>query len=321
MKKYALLFISCTLLAILIPLGGKVIKNNIPYVSVYALSTENVENTVICSGRVEYADAENICSDGVCIVSSYHVSVNDKVNKGTPLFTVKCLSDNVDMDDYYKMLSDTSMSIGTLDSSTYKEITVYASQSGTVKSIKYPINEVIPDKSVIMSIISNKSLQIKLPISENKISSIKVGQKVAITGNGFSGKKFTGTVKKIADEAAQTTTSLGKETTVDVIVKINNPTNEIKPGYTTKCTITVSVDKDKIIVPYNDVLADDSGNEFVYVFCDNKAYKKYVKTGEEYENGIEILSGVTVDSLVIDSPGECKDGGTVVPVWNEAMTP
>lgn len=319
MKKYSVLLLVSVFFITLIPLSGRIIKKNIPYVSVCTISTKDVENTVICSGRVEYADADDIYSDGVCIVSSYYVAVNDKIKEGEPLFTIKCLSEDIDIDGYYEMLSASGLSINNFDDNNYSEITVYAPQDGTVKAIKYPTNEVIPSNSVIMSIISNNNLQIKLPISESKISGIKIGQKVSITGNGFSDKTFYGTVKKIADEATQTTTSLGKETTVDVIVQINDITDIIKPGYTTKCTITVSVDKNKIVVPYDDVLADDDGNEFVYVFSENKAYKKYVETGEEYESGVEILSGITTDSLLIDSPSDYRDGGMVVPVWNGAI--
>ena len=49
--------------------------------------------------------------------------------------------------------------------------------------------------------------------------------------------------------------------------------NGLKNGFTAKCKIITSVDKDRIVVPYEAVLADENGKEYVYRVLENRAVK------------------------------------------------
>lgn len=312
MKKYTVILCIATFLSVLLIVSGTVIKSNIPYVEVFSITPTDVENTIVCTGRVEYCEDTGVYADDVGMISDIFVACNDKIEEGDALFAMKIPTDDLSVYDYADIANG--------DSSTQKklkEITVYAKEPGIVKSINYKKNDIVGKNSCIVSFASDRNLQIRVPVSESKISYIKVGQDVKITGSGFRNTVYSGIVSSIADEATQTTTSLGKETTVDVTVSVNEPTNNIKAGYTAKCSIVVSIGNDKLILPYESILTDSDGKEYVYLYKNKRIRKQYIVTGDEYDGGIEIMSGIDTDSLIVSSTGEYSDNCTAVAVWSE----
>ncbi len=318
MKKYMILSIACLSIIAVAFIFGEVIKNRVPYVSVFSVSPIDVENTVICNGRIERVESTGVKAEYDCVISELYISKNARVNEGEALCKVKKLVvDNEDAESYYNMLKSTGIGVENLNNEHFESALIKSEYSGIVKNINYKIGDFIKSGSTIISFDTKDDLQVRLPVNENKISDIQVGQAVRITGSGFVGKEFMGTVRQIADEAAQTTTSLGRETTVDVVVSVDNATNDIKAGYTAKCEITVSIDKNRIVVPYDCIYSDEDGKEYVYVYSNKKAHKKYLTTGQEYDSGIEIIKGISTDTLIIASANKFEDNIPVVPVWGE----
>ncbi len=132
-----------------------------------------------------------------------------------------------------------------------------------------------------------------------------------MTGVGFQGKRYTGTVSKISNIAQQVVSATGQETIVTVIVKVDSDNKEslewIKNGFTAKCKIITSVDKDRIVVPYEAVLADENGKEYVYRVLENRAVKTYITTGKEFENGFEVVKGLSQGEEIVLSPEQVSD--------------
>jgi len=54
-----------------------------------------------------------------------------------------------------------------------------------------------------------------------------------------------------------------------------------------------------LFIPSRAVLVDEQGDNFVYVVDNNKAVRKYVKTGKLLKNGVEITEGLNDGEQIV----------------------
>ncbi len=337
MKKYWALF-SVTVVALLaVFAGGNYFKGQIVKVTTTTLAPIDVQETINCSGKVETATKKNIYVPVPSITEEVYVEVGDWVEAGE---TLLCVSGQV---------SDSETAVPNLPDLDYSEIdsleeaqqvyndllasgaltqnNVSSSQQptsdGTLTAITAPINGVITAINVepndtaqemepVMVISNGQALQVTLSVNESQISALEVGQKAMITGSGFQGSTYTGTVKQIADVATQSVNTSGQETVVRVVVAVDDPGEDIKPGFTAKCKIVTDNDTGLLVAPYESVRADSDGAEYVYVEQEGRAVKTYITTGREFEQGFEITQGLDAGAKIILSPDSVWDGAHVL---------
>ncbi len=290
MKRIITVLASAVLLIVGVIGAGAFTKGSVKTVNVYKLQSATVEDTVICSGKIQYKDTYEVTPTTAGVVKEIFVSKGQYVNKGDKLFTMvtdlSSLSSNI-----AEKITDT------IDKST---ITVTATESGTVLNIGIDESDTVVTTQTAITIANISDLCVDIPVSESKISEIQTGQSVKITGSGFD-KIYTGTIDDIDNVAKQVVTTTGKETAVDVLVNINDADEYIKQGYTAKCTITTNVKNNSLIVPYEAVTMNSENSGKIYVYNSGKALERLVEIGKEYENGVEVLSGLKENDLIITS--------------------
>lgn len=198
------------------------------------------------------------------------------------------------------------------DSSETKEVEVTAPIAGVVTSIPVSEQATVDRSKPVITISASTDLQVRLSINESQISEIKVGQRAIITGAGFH-TVYEGKVTSISSEAKQEIHTTGTETIVEVIVRIQNPKKDIKPGFSAKAKIITEESKNVLVAPYEAVRADDDGKEFVYLLQGRKAVKVPVTTRKEFESGFEVLAGLKDQDSLITNPDSIKDGAAVLP--------
>ena len=135
--------------------------------------------------------------------------------------------------------------------------------------------------------------------------------KVRISFTAVEDKKYSGSVTDIAKEAKQTTGLVGKETSVGVTATRDESDDRLKPGYSAECIIIISLDKDRLILPY-EYLNQDSSGEYVFIVKHGRARKQYIKTGEDYSSGAEILEGLIPGDKIITDKKELSDDDRIV---------
>ena len=283
--------------------SGVMIKNNVLAVNVYRVTGTQLEDTVICSGKIEYTETNDVSPAANGIVQEVFVEKGDTVEKGDRLFSMIA---NISAENVKG--ADTASLVNVVNNNS---MNVEAPVSGTVLSVDIKSEDPIASGTTVITIVNSDNLCVNVPINENKISKIKTGQPVKITGTAFGNHSYSGKVSSIDSIAKQVVTTTGKETAVDVTVSIENPNQLIKQGYTAKCTITTNTKNNGIIIPYETVEMDSENSGTVYTFNNGKAQKKSVKIGNEYENGVEIISGLTKNDLVIEAPEKINDTGSV----------
>ncbi|MEG0615530.1 MAG: HlyD family efflux transporter periplasmic adaptor subunit, partial [Oscillospiraceae bacterium] len=188
---------------------------------------------------------------------------------------------------------------------------VTSNVSGKIDSVLVSDGEYINANSAICSLIGTDDLVVDTFVSEKSIGKIAVGQKVVITGSGFSGKTYNGVVEKISDIATKQVIGTVQDTVVNVKVRFLDADERIKTGYSAKVCIFTSEEKSLKMIPYEALNADDDGNEFVYVFNEGMAVKKEIETGVELADGVEILGGIAENEEILISSGELKEGDFV----------
>ena len=165
----------------------------------------------------------------------------------------------------------------------------------------------IPNFTSITIVIIEKVFA-RVPVSENEISSIKIGNKAKMKISALNNYEFTGTVEEIgvmADPIAHT---------YKIKIGIVNKNHQIKPGMI--CNVTLYKNKTNqaagLCVPNRAVLVDEQGRNFVYVVNKNKAVRKYVKTGKLLSNGVEITEGLNDgEQIVVAGQQKLVDNSSV----------
>ena len=325
-KKIKLISVTAVVIAVSYIISAVVIMR-VPEVTIFSLNPQTVSSSVVCGGKIEYCGGEGEISKYDGIVTELYVSEGGKVARGDKLYSLSVLPSEqaasknylsgVDeseleqlllngeyssLDEYYGEGIVISKSPDSVEM-PLAQTTVYSSADGVISDLDVKSGSRISAGERTMSISDAGKMQAKLEVGEDKIGKIETGQSVKITCNALNGAVMNGTVSKIGEIAKQTSSVLGKETTVEVIVGIDGGiTADVKPGYTVKCSITVEKKDNALLLPYDSIKYDDSGNEYVLCYSQGGiCEKKNVKTGNEYKDGIEVVSGVTGKDLIVSA--------------------
>lgn len=352
MKKYGMLFSFTLILSLLIIHAGNVYKGTYVPVSVVKVSPVTAESSVYSNnGTVERVDSRNIYAQAGAVVQKIHVKTGDSVKAGQVLMTLSVssaqdISDTVSLPDslneqtyqdlletYYSQIAGGSSSAAVPETSSFseqgsssagsstsspaepietKDVEITAPVAGVVTSVAISEQETVERNKAVMTVSASSDLQVRLAVNESQISEIKIGQRAVITGAGFH-TVYEGTVTSISSEAKQEYHTTGTETVVEVLVRIQNPKSDIKPGFSAKARIITEESKNVLVAPYEAVRADDDGKEYVYLLHGRKAIKVPVTTRKEFESGFEVLSGLKNQDTIIMNPDSITDGAAVLP--------
>lgn len=150
----------------------------------------------------------------------------------------------------------------------------------------------------------------KVPVSESEISSIKIRDHAKIKIGALNNAEYSGTVEEIgvmADPIAHT---------YKIKIGIENKNWQIKPGMICNVTILKTNSVKGLFAPSRAVLIDAQGRNFVYAVADNKAVRKYVKTGKLLLNGIEITEGLNDGDIIVVAGQQKLSNNSLVRIVN-----
>jgi multidrug efflux pump subunit AcrA (membrane-fusion protein) len=168
-------------------------------------------------------------------------------------------------------------------------------------------DEVNPAQGIV-TVTDADHMMIKTNISENLISSIEEGQPVIISGDSLGGKQMTGRVRAISPVAKQKISLTYPETVVEVTVAPNSETTNLKPGYSVELSIITATKNDILTIPYEALTQDEDNREVVYVIENGRVRKRYVATGLEAEDSVEIIFGLDeYDEVILNPPDHLKN--------------
>ena len=291
MKKAVMLILVTVCCILLIGYAGVFYKSSIVKVDAVTAGFAQGVEYVSCTGNIEYTNEKPIYAKSATLTDEVLAASGCTVSKGDVL-----------MRGY--------SATGTSSELTYLTdhlLEIQAPVSGTVVSVRAKAGEFLYPGEKAFVIANSDEMQVRLFVNEANISAVKTGQKTRITGSGFQ-NTYTGTVSEISSEAVQSASSAGGDTSVEVLVRIDHPAAELKPGLTSSVKIITSQEKQSLILPYETVKADEFGKEYVYTIQDGRAVQTPVITGKEFSNGFEILDGISEKDQIVLQPDLVSDG-------------
>jgi RND family efflux transporter MFP subunit len=193
------------------------------------------------------------------------------------------------------------------------EANLYAPISGVVTDMTDTGDGMTPASTSLIQITDFSSLQVMAQIKEDDLKNVKMGQPAFITGSGFNGN-YNGIVSRIYPSSGQVQTDSGSENMVNIIISINNLNNNLRPGLDTNVTIKTAIRHGTIVVPFESILQDDNGQEYVFAFKNGRAIRQNITTGDEYDTGVEVLTGISAGETIIDDPPDRLSNGSNISI-------
>lgn len=304
-------------------------------VRVAAVQQLDMYNRVSAKGKVEQSLEKKIYSETSMRITQVTAELGDSVYKGQVLLRAQAvetssqalpqLSDmwgaasllGLDEESLEAILSGYS----TQELSEAAGLSVYPSPAAEFSgSVASPIDGVVTAMNIkegdiisagqLCAAVSDLSrLQVRAQIPESSVSNIKVGMPVNIEGTGFGSRLYSGIVKKIMPTAVQASTLSGSASYVEAIVEIQNKDVSLKPGFSATLWIYTSKRSGALAVKYESIVQDNDNREAVYVLSGGRVYKRYIQTGFELDELVEVTLGLSPGEMVVLNPPDTLKNG------------
>jgi RND family efflux transporter MFP subunit len=154
--------------------------------------------------------------------------------------------------------------------------------SGIITDIQVSPQEHISGGRDLFFLVNISRIQVHAKVLESEIGKMKVGREVDLRFSAYPGRVFKGKVKAISPVINP------EDKTCKVIVDVDNPKEEIKPGMHADVEIAAEIHKDKLLVPQDAVLVR-GGRKLAFVVEGDLAKWRYIQVGLENDEFAEVL--------------------------------
>ena len=191
----------------------------------------------------------------------------------------------------------------------YANMITTAPISGVVTAKNVNVGEKTPTDKPAITIVNLDKVVVHASVNEDRVNSLKVGQKVPVLISAVSDTPFQGDITNISYAADPTTKAY------PVKIQINNANHKLKPGMFAEVKLEGNKDE-YLLVPRDAVLKTDQ-TSFVFTIEGKKVSRKEVTTGRSDGKNIVILSGLKGGENVVSSGIDALKDGMEVAVENQ----
>lgn len=187
--------------------------------------------------------------------------------------------------------------------------------------------------TVLMTIADLSVMEVEVEVDETDVIGVKIGQLSEVKVDAFPDQTINGKVTEIGSSALQKTTASEESKDFKVIITLENPPEDLKPGLSASADIITADKKDVLAIPISALVLrekedvdknkkkNEEPEEGVYI-VENSRVKFYpVKKGIMGEMMIEIVSGLEEGQEVVVGPysalRQLKDGLLIKPEEKE----
>lgn len=295
MRKYALLTLT-TLFVVGCLIGARVLMSEKPKrVRTVTVTPQTVYHTVECTGRVEAAESHEVFVPIPCVAGKVSVEVGQRVSSGDVLFDVDREATQTVLSQWTEAVTDGVGDVEAVTAPIDGIVTELSVQEGALTDHTTPCVVIAPSEEVCVAVV----------IREKHLRDVKVGQAVEVRGVGFARESYRGVVSAIADSAHQQYIGSVSETVVDAVVTLEDgeADRSLRVGLGATATVTVNTVTNALLIPYECIAQDDSGEEYVYVVAeDGNAYRREIHSTAEYANGALMVSGISAGERLVLAP-------------------
>ena len=160
-----------------------------------------------------------------------------------------------------------------------------------------PGSLVTANSSTLFTLMDAETLKVMVNVLEKDIPSVSRGKEALITVDAFPGRKFTGTIQRLAESVDLSTRTMAVE------IDIPNHDEALKGGMFANVVIVASAHENAVTIPTASILKDDQGM-YVYLDSSNVAKRARITVGIEQGTKTEVLTGLKGDEILITTGQE-----------------
>ena len=170
---------------------------------------------------------------------------------------------------------------------------------GRVASVSAEINENIMAGFSIITLTSGSDIEVTVGMPESFIAMIRDGDTVSVMFSSLAGESFTGVISEVSYIVGEAST------TYPITIKLENPSEDIRPGMTANVVfqLTSGEDKETILVP-TVAVGEENEQNFVFVLealngDTAVVHRRIVTIGDITGTGFEITEGLEDGEMVV----------------------
>lgn len=187
------------------------------------------------------------------------------------------------------------------------KMNIVAPFTGVITELPYYTKGMrVASGSHMVTMMSYNKMYIEINLPEKNIAEVKTDQKVLVTNYTLPEDTLTGSVTELSPAISSETR------TFSGIIEIQNPALKFRPGMFVKADI-ITASKDSTIVIPKDVILSGGRGKYVFVVGRNSnADDRWITTGLENQDYVEVLEGLEInDRLIVGGFETLRDNSKV----------
>ncbi len=185
---------------------------------------------------------------------------------------------------------------------------VLAPADGRVQQKHFDRGSLVSPGVPLYTIVDNSRLELECVVPSYRLGELHVGQSAEFTTPSYADRRFRGVVTAVSPMVEQDNRS------VRAILRITNPTGELRSGMYARGFIVVRAEKDALIVPRSALLveSEEATSGIAYTVRDGRARRQPIRLGGIQEDRVWVRDGLQPGDVVIVEIGpDLKDGSIV----------
>jgi RND family efflux transporter MFP subunit len=155
------------------------------------------------------------------------------------------------------------------------------------------------------------ALRTYVNVPQDNAGSVRAGQTAQLTFSNFPGRRFPGTVKRMAsalDPASRT---------MLVEIEVPNAGGALYPGLYAEVDLSSARANPPLLVPASALIVRSDGAQVAEVGSDGTVHLRKIEVGRDFGDRVEVLGGVSEGATIVKAPGDAaQEGAKIVPVEN-----
>lgn len=190
---------------------------------------------------------------------------------------------------------------------------VTAPFSGVIDDVISEQGQIVaPGQSQLFRIVNLNNMYVKASVPESYLATIKKGTFVKLQFTSL-GKNIEGTVRQVSNVINP------NNRTFSIEISIPNTDRMIKPNLIANLEILDYSNKKALLIPSDVIQENAQGAKFVYVVQPTKnkevsVVKTAIKTGVSYRNKIEVIQGLTANTIIVKEGAITMRNGLTVKI-------
>lgn len=187
---------------------------------------------------------------------------------------------------------------------------IYSPFEGTVVEVDKEVGEIAAAGSRVVKIADLNSIYFEALVDQEDLGSLKEGQETILRLDSYPDKEFKGKVTRVPNYIPENSQNIKVEISID-----NDLTTPILYGMVGDVEIVIEKKASEVALPFQYVITDDSGKEFVWTMDENDALKKeYVEVALEGDLYYELNTDLKEKRIIslVDTKEEPEEGTKVV---------